>query len=192
MAAITETPAATLPRAYPDLHDHVDALRKAGLLIVVDRPINKDTEMHPLVRWQFRGGIREEDRRAFLFTNVTDGKGLAYDVPVLVCGLAGNRAIYSLGMQCAIDEIRDTWIRAMTHPIAPRLVEDAPCHEIVYTGAALTSGHGLDDIPCRSRRRAGTTPRTPARATSSPRTRRPASRTWATIAASSRRRTGSA
>src|SRR5215470_7224024 len=150
MATITHTPGsrgAGTPRSYPDLHDHIDALRTAGLLVVVDRPINKDTEMHPLVRWQFRGGIREQDRKAFLFTNVTDSKGRIFDIPVLVCGLAGNRAIYSLGMQCAIDEIRDTWIRAMTHPIPPHLVETAPCHQIVYTGADLTSGHGLDDIP---------------------------------------------
>ena len=42
-------------RGYPDLHDHIEALRKAGLLVVVDEKINKDTEMHPLVRWQFRG-----------------------------------------------------------------------------------------------------------------------------------------
>jgi UbiD family decarboxylase len=148
MATISaDTRTSALPRGYPDLHDHVEALRRAGLLLVVDRKINKDTEMHPLVRWQFRGGIREEDRRAFLFTNVTDSKGRAFDIPVLVCGLAGSRAIYSLGMQCAIGEIRDTWIRAMTHPIPPRLVETAPCHEIVHTGAALRSGHGLDDIP---------------------------------------------
>jgi UbiD family decarboxylase len=143
----TDTGKAGPPRAYPDLHDHIETLKKAGLLIVVDRKINKDTEMHPLVRWQFRGGIREEDRRAFLFTNITDSKERTFDIPVLVCGLAGNRAIYSLGMQCAIEEIRDTWIRAMTNPILPRIVEGAPCHEIVYTGTALRNGHGLDDIP---------------------------------------------
>ena len=54
-------------RRYPDLHDHVRALDKAGLLITVDRPINKDTKMHPLVRWQFRGscaGARPQDKRA--------------------------------------------------------------------------------------------------------------------------------
>jgi len=134
-------------RGYPDLHDHIEALKKAGLLIVVDEKINKDTEMHPLVRWQYRGGVREDDRRAFLFTNVTDSKGRKFDIPVLVCGLAGNRAIYSLGMQCGIDEIRDRWIKAMTHPIAPKIIKDAPCQEIVYKGAALKKGHGLDDIP---------------------------------------------
>jgi hypothetical protein len=51
-------------RGYPDLHDHIGALREAGLLIEIDREINKDTEMHPLVRWQFRGGIAPEDHRS--------------------------------------------------------------------------------------------------------------------------------
>ena len=35
-------------RSYPDLHEHVLALAREGLLVVVDEPINKDTEMHPL------------------------------------------------------------------------------------------------------------------------------------------------
>ena len=51
-------------RGYRDLHEHLAALDAAGLLVTVDRPICKDTEMHPLVRWQFRGGIREPDRKA--------------------------------------------------------------------------------------------------------------------------------
>src|SRR3970040_1458541 len=93
----------TSERGYPDLHDHIQTLRKAGLLLQIDRPINKDTEMHPLVRWQFRGGIAAEDRRAFLFTNVVDSKGRKFDMPVLVCGLAGNNQIYSLGMGCNIE-----------------------------------------------------------------------------------------
>ena len=139
---------ATAPeRGYPDLHDHVEALRAAGLLLVIDREINKDTEMHPLVRWQFRGGIPEEDRKAFLFTNVVDSRGRTFDIPVLVCGLAGSRAIYSVGMQCAVEEIRDRWIRAMASPVPPRLVERGVCQEIVYEGADLRNGHGLDDLP---------------------------------------------
>jgi len=139
--------APALKRGYPDLHDHIESLKKAGLLIVVDRKINKDTEMHPLVRWQFRGLDNEADRRAFLFTNITDSKGRKFDIPVLVGGLAGNRAIYSIGMQCSIDDVRDKWINAMKNPIPPRIVENAPCQEIVYKGKDLLNGHGLDDIP---------------------------------------------
>jgi UbiD family decarboxylase len=134
-------------RAYSDLHEHIEALRNAGLLVEVSRCINKDTEMHPLVRWQFRGGIAPEDRKAFLFTNLTDSKGRKYDIPVLVCGLAGNNQIYSMGMGCKIEDVRDTWLKAFANPIKSRLMSDAPCQEIVYTGPELRNGHGLDDIP---------------------------------------------
>ena len=80
---------------YPDLHAHIAELDRQGLLIRVQRPINKDTEMHPLVRWQFRGGIPEAERKAFLFENVIDSKGRKYDIPVAVGILASNRQIYS-------------------------------------------------------------------------------------------------
>ena len=68
-------------RGYADLHDHIDRLDKAGLLRRIDAPINKDTEMHPLVRWQFRGGIPERDRKAFLFTNIVDTRRAALRHP---------------------------------------------------------------------------------------------------------------
>ena len=61
---------AALP--YADLHAHIAALERDGHLVRVQRPINKDTEMHALVRWQFRGGIPEAQRKGFLFENVTD------------------------------------------------------------------------------------------------------------------------
>ncbi len=134
-------------RSYPDLHEHIEALRKANLLIEVDREINKDTEMHPLVRWQFRGGIAPEDRKAFLFTNIVDSKGRKFDIPVLVCGLAGNNQIYSMGMGCKIEDIRDTWMRAMNNPIKPNVVEEAPCQELVFEGDDLRNGNGLDALP---------------------------------------------
>ena len=135
-------------RAYADLHEHLRALDRAGLLITVDRAINKDTEMHPLVRWQFRGGIEEPDRKAFLFTHVTDGKGRKYDIPVVVGALAASREIYRIGMGCTLDGINETWNRAIAKPIAPRVVEDAPCHEIVITGEDLDKpGKGLDALP---------------------------------------------
>jgi 4-hydroxy-3-polyprenylbenzoate decarboxylase len=141
-------PAAAPARGYPDLRDHLRALDKAGLLVTVDRAINKDTEMHPLVRWQFRGGIEEKDRKAFLFTNVVDSKKRKYDIPVAVGVLAANREIYRIGIGCRLDEIDARWVEAARHPIPPRLVENAPCHEIVITGKALDKpGNGLDGIP---------------------------------------------
>ena len=83
---------AKAPRGYPDLHDHLAALDRAGLLVTVDRAIDKDSELHPLVRWQFRGGIKESERKAFLFRNVVDAKGRHYDIPVVVGAIAASRA----------------------------------------------------------------------------------------------------
>ncbi len=146
--AIPTSAATAPPRGYPDLHDHIQALDEAGLLVTVDRPINKDTEMHPLVRWQFRGGIEEKDRKAFLFTNVVDSKKRKYDIPVAVGVLAANREIYRIGIGCRLDEIDERWVKAAQNPIPPRIVGEAPCHDIVITGKALDKpGNGLDGIP---------------------------------------------
>ena len=57
---------------WPSLGAYVDGLDKAGKLVRITTPINKDTELHPLARWQFQGGLKENQRRAFLFTNVVD------------------------------------------------------------------------------------------------------------------------
>ena len=135
-------------RSYPDLHDHIEALDKAGLLVRVEREINKDTEMHPLVRWQFRGGIPESERKAFLFTNVVDSKGKKFDIPVIVGGLAASREIYRIGLGCDLDKIAETYTRAANNPIPPKEVENAPCQEIVVMGDDIQKeGMGLDSIP---------------------------------------------
>ncbi len=136
-------------RAYADLHEHLDRLDAAGLLYRIDAPVNKDTEMHPLVRWQFRGGIAEKDRKAFLFTNIVDSKGRRYDIPVVVGAIATNPEIYRIGMNVPrIEDIGPAWERAIANPIAPRMVENAPCHEIVVTGPDLEGrGHGLESLP---------------------------------------------
>ncbi len=109
----TDASAAAPPR---DFQEHLARLEARGLLTRIDRPINKDTEMHPLVRWQFRGGIEEKDRKAFLFTNVVDSKGHKYDIPVLVGGLAANREIYRIGIGCPFEEIDARWVEAARAP----------------------------------------------------------------------------
>jgi UbiD family decarboxylase len=138
----------TPSRGYRDLHDHLDALKAKGLLVTVDEKIDKDSELHPLVRWEFVGGLPEQDRKAFLFTNIVDGKGRKYSMPVVVGAIAANRAIYSIGMDAPIEEIEAKWERAIAHPVEPRIVNDAPCHEVVIEGEELgREGHGLDALP---------------------------------------------
>jgi 4-hydroxy-3-polyprenylbenzoate decarboxylase len=135
-------------RNYPDLHDHLLALADAGKLFVVDEEINKDTEMHPLVRWQYRGGIEEPERKAFFFTRPTDSKGRKFEHPVLVAGLAGTRDIYRIGFGKPLEDIGATWVKALASPVTPRVVDNAPCQEVVVEGDALDKpGMALDGLP---------------------------------------------
>ena len=77
---------------YKDLREYIAVLRSKGMIYTMERKINKDTELQPLVRWQFRG-LPEKDRKPFLFQNVTDVKGRKYDGSVLVGGHAASREI---------------------------------------------------------------------------------------------------
>ena len=62
---------------YKDLREYLAALEKANKLRRIARPINKDTELHPIVRWQFRG-LEEAERFGFLFDRVTGIHGENY------------------------------------------------------------------------------------------------------------------
>ena len=116
-----------------DVREHIKALEEKDLLIRVKRSINKDTELHPLVRLQFRG-LPEEKRRAFIFENVTDSKNNNYKIPVLLGGLAASDKIYAIGLQCEPEEIVERWERALSKPIEPELVKTGPIKEVVHCG----------------------------------------------------------
>ena len=138
------------PLAGPpaDFQAHLAALEAQGLLVRVERAINKDTELHPLVRWQFQGGLAEEQRRAFLFTNVVDSAGRRYDIPVAVGALAASPQIYAVGMGRPVEEIEAAWVRAIANPIPPVAVSAPPCQEVVISGDELRGpGRGLARLP---------------------------------------------
>src|SRR6516165_5422906 len=140
-------PAAGEIRAPADFQEHLANLEAAGLLVRIDREVNKDTELHPLVRWQFQGGFDESERRAFLFTNVVGADGHRFDMPVAVGALSASAEIYALGMGRAIEDIGRAWTEAIAHPVAPARVASAPCQEVVITGTELRGPNGLGRLP---------------------------------------------
>ena len=131
---------------YNELRELIAALEKNGKLLRIKKEINKDTELHPLVRWQFRG-LKEAERKAFLFENVTDSKNRKYKGSVLVGGLAGSAEIYCLGLKCRPDEVADRWIYAMDHTLEPEIVNHGPVMEEIHKGPDLLSHGGFNEFP---------------------------------------------
>jgi 4-hydroxy-3-polyprenylbenzoate decarboxylase len=134
--------------APSDLREHISRLKELGLLVTIEEPINKDTHLHPLVRWQFTGGLPDSARRAFLFTNVVGADGRKFDIPVIVGALAASPEIYAAGLGAKVEDIGEIWTRGISSPIPPIHVENPVCQEIVITGEDLRrSGGGLAALP---------------------------------------------
>jgi len=67
---------------------------------------------------------------------------------VLVAGLAGSPEVYRAGFGAPLEQIGEAWIKAIANPVEPRVVESAPCHEVVLSGVDLdTPGNALDRLP---------------------------------------------
>ena len=126
---------------YRDFRAHLKELEDREKLIRIRRRIDKDTELMPLVRWQFRG-LDEEQRKAFLFEKVVDAKGKQYSMPVTVGTLAATTEIYAIGLMCRPEEIHERWNKAQLSPIEPEKVAAGPVQEIVWTDKELLNGHG--------------------------------------------------
>lgn len=131
---------------YRDLREYIDFLEKNGKLVRIRREINKDTEMHPLVRWQFRG-LPDKDRKAFLFERSVDVRGKRYDTPVLIGAHAACKEIYAHAMQCRPEEIAAKWEQAQLNLVKPRLVSQGPVQEEIHRGDSLMEHGGLEEFP---------------------------------------------
>jgi 4-hydroxy-3-polyprenylbenzoate decarboxylase len=108
--------------------------------------VNKDTELHPLVRLAFLG-LPEAERKAFLFRNVVDGTGRKYEMPVLLGAVASSSDIYSLGMCCPAENIAERWLNAQMNPLKPVIVDKAAVHENVLINESFTALEGLLRLP---------------------------------------------
>ncbi|HWP58110.1 MAG TPA: UbiD family decarboxylase [Candidatus Acidoferrales bacterium] len=136
-----------MQRSYPaDLREFVAELERRQLLHRWRRPVNKDTELMPLMRLQYRG-VADEERRAFLYENVVSSAGLTYRMKVLTGMYGASRRIAALGLGCKEpEEIYEKWRQAVSHPIEPVRVSRTQAQEEVHAGAALDE-NGLAILP---------------------------------------------
>jgi len=128
---------------YRSLREYIDALESHDKLFRFKQAICRETELHPLIRWQFRG-LPESERRAFLFENVTSATGHKHRMRVLVGACGSSRAVYALGMGCKEDEIFSRWVEAQRNPISPVIVSSGPVQEVEISEGL---SEAVDEIP---------------------------------------------
>jgi len=122
---------------FSDFRSYLETLEKHGKLYRWQRAVNKDTELMPLMRLQYRG-IADDKRQALLFENVRDGKDKRFDIRVATGMYGSSREIIGLGMNCQDpQEIYEKWRHALAHMHDPQLVASAPVQEEVYSGSRL-------------------------------------------------------
>ena len=131
---------------YEDLRQYLSALESAGLLNRIRERVNKDTELVPLVRLQFRG-LAESERKAFLFDDVTDSRGRSFDASVAIATFAASRQVYAKALGADLDQVGAVWQRALSNPIEPVEVDSGACKEIIILGEDLDVTGGVDAFP---------------------------------------------
>jgi UbiD family decarboxylase len=131
---------------YRDLREYIAALDERGLLHTVDRLTNKDTELVPTVRLQFRG-LPDAQRKAFWFRNVTDARGRRFAGSVVLGSLGSSRAVYGAALGVEPDGIAAKWAQVQGNHLpaieVPRAA--APVKEVVLRAPEL--GEGVDAFP---------------------------------------------
>ena len=132
---------------FKDLREHIAALDEAGLLVKIDEQINKDTELMPLVRWQFRG-LSEDERRAFMFTNVIGCEGTQ---STTFPWWSGRWRLHdrSTALGCNVSPRRSSIVGTKRRAIRSRRRSSRmlPVHEEVHRGSSLMDKGGLGEFP---------------------------------------------
>ncbi|MPZ75241.1 MAG: UbiD family decarboxylase [Deltaproteobacteria bacterium] len=115
--------------AYRDLRNYITALEKKGKLKRVKKEVDKDWEIAAVCRQLFKK-ISPHNRPALVFENV---KG--FSIPVVAGVLGASRNIYAIGLETdSVEGINRKWDYALSNPIPPRLVKEAPCKENILHG----------------------------------------------------------
>jgi 4-hydroxy-3-polyprenylbenzoate decarboxylase len=97
------------------------------------------------VRWQFIGGMPEDQRRAFCSPTYRLQRAAN-----TTCRWWSARSLVAWHLRARhgppVEEIGEAWMAAIAHPIPPVATNEAPCQEVVITGAALKT-EGLKALP---------------------------------------------
>jgi len=110
---------------FQDFRDFLTALREAGELVDVERPVELNLEVAKALRKSASIG-----GPAFVFKN----NGTGYP---LVGGVYNSRAKALIAFQATEEDVFEQILQRLSNRIPPVMVEDAPVHENILEGDAI-------------------------------------------------------
>lgn len=116
-----------------NLREFVARTRDRGLLVTIEDATDPNLEMARI--------LNVHDGAPVLFTRV---KGSPYPV---VAGVCSDRAYFALALGVSPDRLLFALAEALANPIAPPLVDSAPCQEVIEQEVNLTALPILHHLP---------------------------------------------
>ena len=114
--------------SHRTMRDFLAVLEQKGLLRRITKPVDPLWEPAALAKWMYQG-LPAEQRFGMYFEKV-----LGSDIPLVTGALGASTTTYALALGVAVDGINDAWVKACRHPIAPKIIDQALCQEVVMMG----------------------------------------------------------
>jgi len=112
--------------AFNDLREFIAFLEEEKELLRIKKPVDTKYEIAAYIR-----KMSDTKGPALLFENVK-----TFDIPV-VGGLFATRKRGLLAIGVKDGHFVDKFLRALDHPLAPKMVASGPCKEVIRTGEAI-------------------------------------------------------
>jgi 4-hydroxy-3-polyprenylbenzoate decarboxylase len=123
--------------AYRDFRDFMAVAEQRGKLRRIHQTVDRTWEPACLAKWVFQA--LPDDQRFGLWFETVAGSNF----PLITGALGASIDTYALALGVEPEEINDVWIQALLDPKVPRIVESAPCQEVVRLGDEARLG----DLP---------------------------------------------
>ncbi|MGH7906277.1 MAG: UbiD family decarboxylase [Candidatus Binataceae bacterium] len=117
--------------AWRRMKDYLAELERRGKLRRIAKSVDRDWEPACLAKWMFQA-LPAEERFGLFFEHV-----LGSDIPLATAALGASTETYAAALEVEPEGINEKWVHALLNPIAPRIVTDAPCHEMTMVDAKL-------------------------------------------------------
>lgn len=123
--------------AYQRMRDYLEALERRGKLRRISKTVDRSWEPACLAKWMFQA-LPNDERFGLFFERVAGS-----EIPLVTGALGASTHNYAAALEVEPDRINEKMVYALLNPIAPRVVENAPCQEVVREGESARLG----DLP---------------------------------------------